>query len=67
MSLRVDLIQPEERRSASPVGLKLIGRLALIAIVAGVCAMVVLNVLAITNLGREIHAASADWKSTQPL
>lgn len=66
MNLRIDLIHPGERRSASPISLKMLGRLAFIVLLAGVGAYVVLNLLAIHTLNRPLRAARAEWEKTQP-
>lgn len=66
MSLRIDLIQPDEQRSASPIGLKLLGRLALIGVIAGVSAFAALNLAAITGLSRQLRSARAEWDKTKP-
>lgn len=66
MNLRIDLIQPHELRSASPVGLKFLGRLALTVLIAGVCAFAALNLGAIANHNRQLRAARAEWDKTEP-
>ena len=66
MSLRIDLIQPDEQRSASPIGLKVVGRLALIGLVAGVSAYAALNITSITALSRQLRSARTEWDNTKP-
>jgi hypothetical protein len=65
-SLRVDLILPGEQRSASPVGLKLLGRLLLIAAVAALCAFTGLSFASIATLRSELEQAEAELAKVSP-
>jgi hypothetical protein len=66
MNLRVDLIMPDERRSASVVNIKLLTRIGTIGGPAVLVALLVWGIMGYVHLGQQVSAAEGDLKDAEP-
>ena len=66
MNLQVDLILPSERRSSSPLGLQLIGKVSLLIAACAIGGFVGLKVMAITDMRSKLRGSKAVWMNVSP-
>ena len=66
MSLQVNLLIPSEQRSASPINLKLLVRLAYLAVPAGVLLVIASAVIDLLTLKSELHRLEERWGELEP-
>jgi hypothetical protein len=67
MNLRVDLILPQEQRSASVLNLRFISRLASIVVPTVAALLIALSIINAVNLGNRVKLMERMWLETEPV